>query len=115
MARATRPQLAVIAQALRHSPTDSEAILWQALRRNQLGTTFRRQVPLRGYITDFYASTPKLIIEVDGPYHADRTRADARRDRDLANHGYRILRLRSDLVLHAVAEAIAHVRAALAP
>jgi very-short-patch-repair endonuclease len=31
-------------------------------------------VPLLGYIVDFYASEAKLVVEVDGGYHAQRQR-----------------------------------------
>jgi len=55
------------ARRMRHEPTQTEWLLWQALRRGQLGVTFRRQVVLRGYIADFYASEAQLIVEVDGP------------------------------------------------
>lgn len=44
----------------------------------------------------------------------DRAQADARRDRVLARHGYRVLRLPASLVLKHPLEAVARVRAALA-
>jgi very-short-patch-repair endonuclease len=79
------------AQRMRHEPTASEWVLWQALRCNQLGVAFRRQVVLQGYITDFYASASGLIVEVDGSWHGQRAAKDARRDRVLASAGYRVL------------------------
>jgi very-short-patch-repair endonuclease len=56
----------------------------------------------------------RLIVEVDGGYHAGRAAPDARRDRELRRLGYRILRLPAELVQHRFAEALALVRAALA-
>jgi very-short-patch-repair endonuclease len=56
-----------------------------------------------------------LIVEVDGGYHVERARADARRDRVLAERGYRVLRLPAALVRSQLPVAVAAVRAALAP
>ena len=53
------------------------------------------------------------MVEVDGPYHARRGVAEARRERYLARLGYRVLRLDVDLVLTRLAEAVEHVRAAI--
>ncbi len=55
----------------------------------------------------------KLIVEVDGPYHARRVAADARRTRVLARLGYRVLRLDAEVVLRQVPVAVAAVREAL--
>ena len=63
---------------------------------------FRRQVPLLGRcIVDFLAPGARLIVEVDGPYHAvpARRRADERRDQRLSKAGYRVLRLTAQQVL----------------
>lgn len=61
----------------------TETILWQALSGSKLGVAFRRQVPIGRYIADFLAPACRLVVEVDGGYHATpaRLRADARRDR----------------------------------
>jgi len=99
----------------RAAPTQSEARLWEALRGNQLGVQFRRQVPLCGrYIVDFVAPAARLVVEVDGGYHALRRRADERRDRELARAGYRVIRVPAGLVIKNVAAVVAWVRAALA-
>ena len=72
---------------------------WRELRSSQLGVAFRRQVPLLGFIADFYAPSARLIVEVDGGYHARRVTADARRDCKLTRAGYRVVRLQSKLVM----------------
>jgi type I restriction enzyme R subunit len=85
---------------MRHSPTASEWLLWQLIKRKQLGIAFRRQVPVGGkYIVDFLASSVKLVVEIDGGYHCERQRADASRDGRLLKAGYRVLRLPDSLVL----------------
>jgi very-short-patch-repair endonuclease len=64
---------------------------------------FRRQVPLLGrFIADFLAPARRLVIEVDGGYHVERARADARRDAVLARAGYRVLRFEAELVVRDV-------------
>lgn len=58
------------AQFLRKNETETEKILWENLRDNQLqGFKFRRQHPISLYIADFYCHKLKLIIEIDGGYH----------------------------------------------
>jgi very-short-patch-repair endonuclease len=52
-------------------------------------------------------------VEVDGGYHGERARADARRDRALERAGYRVLRLAEELVSRDIEVALARVRAAV--
>ena len=105
--------LALRAHTMRQAPTDSEARLWRAVRSSQLGVAFRRQVPLLGFIADFYAPSARLIVEVDGGYHARRVTADARRDRKLARAGYRVVRLQAELVMRDLPAAVRAVQRAL--
>ena len=90
--------LAEHAHRLRQQPTDSEARLWRALRGSQLGQPFRRQVVLLGFIVDFFCPKARLVVEVDGGYHARRVGADAKRDRRLNRAGYRVLRVDAQAV-----------------
>ncbi len=101
------------AAAMRAAPTASEAALWRALRARQLGVEVRRQVVIADFIADFVVPATWLVIEVDGPWHAMRAAADARRDRELGRRGWRVLRLPAELVERDLGEAIALVRAAL--
>jgi very-short-patch-repair endonuclease len=68
------------AWCMRNAQTPSESALWQAIRRSQLGVSFKRQFPIGNHIVDFAAPGIKLAIEVDGGYHATRAVADARKD-----------------------------------
>jgi very-short-patch-repair endonuclease len=80
---------------LREQLTDAEQKLWQALRRNQLnGLNFRRQHPIGPYTLDFYCSTIRLGIEIDGGQHNFATEAlrDAERSTWLASKGIAIIR-----------------------
>ena len=109
------PHAVIVARAaaFRAAPTTTEALLWEALRAEQLGVRFRRQMVLGRYVADFVAPRARLVVEVDGEVHAQRAAADARRDRDLARMGYRVLRLPRAMVQERLAEAVALVVAAL--
>jgi very-short-patch-repair endonuclease len=81
----------------------------------KLGVCFRGHVVVGASIVDFMAPARKVIVEVDGGYHADarRQRADARRDKRLERAGYRVLRRPAQLVLSNIAEALSLIRAAV--
>lgn len=49
--------------------TLAEKSLWMALRRQQTGAKFRRQVPIGYWIADFASLHPKVVIEVDDTSH----------------------------------------------
>jgi very-short-patch-repair endonuclease len=107
-------QLDQRATQMRHAPTTSEARLFELVRGGQLGVTFRRQVPVLGrYIVDLLAPQIRLVVEIDGDYHTERARADARRDRALARAGYSVVRIEAELVMRDEDAAVARVRAAI--
>ena len=100
---------------MRWHPTPSEALLFSALRGKRLGVSFRRQQVVGSHIVDFLARKAKLIIEVDGDlYHAQRTSADAARERKLVRAGYTVVRLQASLVERNLPRAVEMVRLALA-
>jgi very-short-patch-repair endonuclease len=95
----------------RLAPTPSEALLWRELVSGKLGVSFRRQVVIGGrFIVDFVAPSIGLVVEVDGGWHRERRRADARRDEKLRRLGYRVLRVEADLVERNLARAVGLVR-----
>lgn len=97
------------AHRMRCSPTRSEEWLWRRLSGSKTGFAFRRQLVIGPYIADFACTKVRLVVEVDGPYHEDRARPDARRDRKLADLGWTVLRIPDHLVfddLDAVVDAI---------
>ena len=102
------------ASAMRAEPTLSERRLWDALCSRQLGTAFHRQVPFKSFILDFFAPAARLVIEVDGAYHAKRRAADQRRDRKLRRAGLTVVRIPAELLLENLPEAIRRIRQALA-
>lgn len=106
-------QLESRARVMRQHPTSSEHVLWQAIRGKRLGVAFRRQVPIGPYIVGLLAPSVCLIVEVDGGYHDERVKADARRERWLRRQGYRIVRVRADQVLRELNSALGVIRAEL--
>lgn len=101
------------ARAMRFDQTRTEEALWRELRGGKLGAVVRRQYVVGRFIADFAVPARRLVIEVDGAYHAARRVADARRDRELNRRGWRVLRLPAELVAQQLGEAVARVRAAL--
>lgn len=57
---------------LRRNQTEAEKLLWKHLRNKRFwGLKFFRQYSVGSYILDFYCSTHKLAIELDGGLHAE--------------------------------------------
>jgi very-short-patch-repair endonuclease len=104
------------AAEMRQRHNAAEVALWQMLRAGKQGVWFRRQVVLGSCIVDFCCLSARVIVEVDGAYHAvpARKRADARRDRRLVKAGYRVVRLPAELVLADANAALRLVKEALA-
>jgi very-short-patch-repair endonuclease len=55
----------------------------------------------------------RLVVEVGGRYHAQRSAADRRGDNKLRRLGYRLLRLPAPLVMIELAAAVERVSVAL--
>ena len=94
------------ANSLRKNMTKSEACLWKYVLSNgqMRGYVFRRQRPVLNYIADFYCQPLKLIIEVDGITHDDARAVeyDRRRDDNLSNAGFKVLRFSAADVLRRI-------------
>lgn len=54
---------------LRNGATKTERRLWEHLQKSQLGFKFRRQISFDYFIADFYCSSAKLVVEIDGNSH----------------------------------------------
>ena len=95
-------ELTEFARLRRRHATGTEQRLWTTLRGRRLaGLKFRREVPLQGYLADFYCDEHRLIVEVDGSVHAESGVAarDAIRQQHLEQAGYRVLRFTGDQVI----------------
>ena len=103
------------ARRLRNAATDAERKLWQALRSRQIEThRFRRQAPIGPYIVDFVCPKARLVVELDGGQHTERTRYDATRTRFLQDNGNRVIRFwNHDVLLH-IDDVLAEIQRQLA-
>jgi very-short-patch-repair endonuclease len=94
-----RRKMLEIARQFRKEPTKSESILWQALRGKKLdGIKFRRQQPIGYFVVDFYNSVYRLVVEVDGPIHANQVEADCARQDILEQIGLNVMRVNAEEV-----------------
>jgi very-short-patch-repair endonuclease len=97
---AYRKDLTARAQSLRRDPTPAEKKLWFEFLRD-LPFKFTRQKPLGRYVADFYCSSERLVIELDGDSHyTERAEQyDERRTASLELHGIRVIRfMNADVV-----------------
>ncbi len=88
------------ARQLRNGATPAEKRLWHFLRAGKLGVKFRRQAAIGAYIVDFVCFSHRLIVELDGPQHAQEQGQvhDARRTVWLASRGFRVIRFRNQVL-----------------
>jgi very-short-patch-repair endonuclease len=95
-----RHRLTKSARLLRRDPTPAERKLWFEFLRD-LPAKFTRQKPLGRYIVDFYCSSSRLVIELDGDSHFNTLGElhDAARTTKLAQFGLRVLRFTNTEVL----------------
>lgn len=87
-----------LAGQFRDNPTPTEALLWERIRRRQIGYHFRRQQVIGGFIVDFYCHKVGLVIEIDGPIHEQQREYDQERERILKARGLHLLRFTNDQV-----------------
>ena len=100
------------ARKMRKAMTDAELKLWNEVRAHRLmGLSFRRQMPIAGYIVDFACPDKKLIVEIDGSQHAQAEAAafDAARTAKLEAIGWTILRFWNDDVIRDIDNVCQHI------
>ena len=88
-------------KTLRNNSTSAEAALWNILKNKQLDDRkFRRQHSLENFIVDFYCSSEKLIVELDGDPHGDysQIQKDEARDKYFEANGYKVIRFENRFV-----------------
>lgn len=95
------PLLKQHAKRMRANPTKAEEVMWQLLKNDSFGVSFKRQCVILDFIADFFAPTLDLIIEIDGEYHNEEEQMilDEARTHRLKNKGYNIIRFTNDEVL----------------
>ncbi|MEQ8242573.1 endonuclease domain-containing protein [Fulvivirga sp.] len=100
-----RNELKKFRKQLRNNATPAENTLWQFLKNKQLeGRKFRRQFSVGNYILDFYCTTEKLCIELDGAGHYNDAQLEYDEERTLFlnNLGIRVIRFENKEVFEAL-------------
>jgi len=86
------PHLKSLARELRKNSTLSEVLLYIRIKNKALGVEFHRQVPMLGFIVDFYCHELMLAIEIDGDSHIGKEMDDIFRQKELENWGIKFIR-----------------------
>ncbi len=102
------------ARRLRRNTTEAERLLWDALRKEQLGWRFRRQHPIPPYVVDFACVEARLVIEADGGQHGCPG-DHIIRDNALRRGGWRVLRFWNNDILENRAGVLQSIVATLGP
>ena len=97
----------------RREMTESETVLWNALREMKAGIRFRRQHPIGDYIADFICLPAKLVIEVDGGYHQEpqQQESDKQRTEFLVSKGYQVIRIKNEEISNDLNEVVMRIKA----
>jgi len=108
-----QPNLTPVARKLRQNSTPAEKLLWNRLRAKQLGgLRFRRQQPIGPFVADFFCPIARLVIELDGLSHENKTQKDRERQTFIEAQGICVLRILNEDVhknMAGVLETIAHL------
>ena len=100
------------AKEMRRAPSVQEKRLWSILRDRRLGDLkFRRQVVIGRYIADFVCMRHRLILEADGPHHAENAAHDAARDAWLRGQNFSVLRFPNSQIENRSHEVVAAILA----
>ena len=101
---------------LRQRSTPEEKLLWKNLRDNKLGVKFKRQHSVGGYILDFFCSSERLIIEIDGEIHNtnENKEYDAVRDDYFKELGYVTLRFSNEDIKNNLEEVLSKIKKQIA-
>lgn len=87
-------ELKEYSQEMRKNPSLAEKRMWYDILQfwELKKYNFKRQKPLLNYIADFYCSSLKLVIEVDGDNHEDQRWYDSKRTDELEKYWITVLR-----------------------
>lgn len=105
------PTIRQFARELRQPQTPTEATLWRYLRNKNLGYKFRRQHPIEYFIVDFYCALARLLIEIDGESHLQKSQMeyDQARTDYLETFGYKVIRFTNNDVRSSIQAVVARI------
>lgn len=95
---------------LRNNMTPAEKLLWEQLRKKQLGVRFKAQHPMGRYIVDFYCHQAGLVVEIDGPIHNYQKEEDQHRTDDMKKDGITLLRFKNEEVFENIEGVLKRIR-----
>jgi very-short-patch-repair endonuclease len=96
-----KPELKEYRRYLRNHSTSAEIALWKLLKNKKIeGRKFRRQYSIGNYITDFCCPREKIVIELDGEYHAEyyQIEKDIVRENFIIDHGFKVIRFENKMI-----------------
>jgi len=102
-----------LAREFRKNLTNSEKIIWGALRNRQfMNLKFRRQYLAGGYLLDFYCYELKLALEIDGSVHDHQTQInkDIERQKIIESRGIKFFRVKSEDVEYNINEVLKRLK-----
>ena len=108
----TSGQTIQTARRLRRPLTDSEQVLWLALRDSRMhGIKFRRQHPFGPYVLDFFCVQAQLAVELDGGIHdrSEQKNYDRERTAYLESRGLHVLRFRNEEIVEKLENVITRI------
>jgi very-short-patch-repair endonuclease len=105
-----RPETLAASKILRRNMTFSEKLLWERLNQKKvIGVRFRRQHPNSFFIADFYCHETRLVIELDGEIHNQRTEYDDGRSAEMEKHYIKVIRFTNSEVEHNMEEVLKRI------
>jgi very-short-patch-repair endonuclease len=79
-----KKEMKPIRRQLRKQNVPAEKVLWQKIKRKQLGYRFLRQFSIGRFVVDFYCPEKRIAIEIDGFTHS----ADNEIKKDMIKENY---------------------------
>jgi very-short-patch-repair endonuclease len=98
------------ARKLRNSPTIAFTLLWEKLRKQQLGFKFNRRKIVYGWIPDFYSCKLRLAIEIDYPSDVKRAKEHRNRDKQLAQYNVEMIRIPCIRIFRDIDNVVAEIK-----
>jgi very-short-patch-repair endonuclease len=98
------------AEVLRLNMTETEKILWERIRKKQLGVRFKAQHPIERFIADFYCHQSKLVVEIDGKIHQYQKEYDQGREAEMNKYDIKIIRFTNDEVINDIDQIIEKIK-----
>ncbi|WP_299243912.1 endonuclease domain-containing protein [uncultured Aquimarina sp.] len=94
------PEARELAKVLRKEMTETEKVIWDRIRKKQLGVQFFRQFPILEYVVDFYCKEIGLAIEIDGSSHDNQFLEDSHRQSRIEELGVKFIRFTNEQILN---------------